>query len=94
MFTRINPSNPNGTIQILFCCPYTLPLELEVIVDYGFAFVTYGNEIESKGVQFHGRDAPDIINRAGLSAVARHSSKISAIVPQEHQFRMRSDERD
>ena len=26
-------------------------------------FVTYENEIESKGVQFHGRDAPDMINR-------------------------------
>ena len=90
----MNPSIPNVKIQILFCCPYTLPIELEVIIDYGFAFVTYGNEIESKGVQFPRRDAPDIINRGGLSAVARHSSKISAIVPQEHQFRMRSDERD
>ena len=36
---------------------------LEVIVDYGSAFVTYGNEMESKGVQFPGRDAPDKINR-------------------------------
>ena len=31
----------------------------EVIIDYGSTFVTYGNEIESKGVQFPGRDAPD-----------------------------------
>ena len=38
---------------------------LEVIVDYGSAFVTYGNEIESNGVQFPGRDAPDKINRGG-----------------------------
>ena len=48
-----------------FCCPYTPPIELEVIIDYGSAFVTYGNEIESKGVQFPGRDAPDKINRGG-----------------------------
>ena len=32
------------------------------MIDYGSAFVTYGNEIESKGVQFPGRDAPDKIN--------------------------------
>ena len=43
--------------------------------------MTYGNEIESKGGQFLGRDALD-------------SSKISAFVPQEHQIRMCSDERD
>ena len=35
---------------------------LEVIIDYGSALVTYGNEIESKGVQFPGRDEPDKIN--------------------------------
>ena len=38
---------------------------LEVIIDYESAFVTYGNEIESKGVQFPSRDAPDKINRGG-----------------------------
>ena len=27
-------------------------LILEVIIDYGSAFITYGNEIKSKGVQF------------------------------------------
>ena len=54
----------------------------------------YGNEIESKGVQFHGRGAPDKINRGGWYAVARDSSKMSALVPQEHQIRMRSDERE
>ena len=32
---------------------------LEVVIDYGSEFVTYGNEIESKGVQFPGRYAPD-----------------------------------
>ena len=57
--------------------------------------MTYGNEIESKGAQFPGRDALDKINRAAIkSAVARDSSKISAFVPQEHQIRMCSDERD
>ena len=54
----------------------------------------YVNEIESKGVQFPGRGAPDKINRGGQFAVARDSSKISALVPQEHQIRMRSDERN
>ena len=34
---------------------------LKVIIDYGFAFVNYGNEIESKGVQFPGRGAPNKI---------------------------------
>ena len=38
---------------------------LEVIIDYGSAFVTYENEIESKGVQFPGRDAPDKISGGG-----------------------------
>ena len=61
MFKRINHSNPNVKIQIHFCCPYTLPIELEVIIDYGSAFVTYGNKIESKRVQF----ALDKINRGG-----------------------------
>ena len=37
-------------------------IKLEVIIDYGSAFVTNGNEIESKGVQFPGRDAPDKIS--------------------------------
>ena len=30
--------------------------KLEVVSDYGSAFVTYGNKILSKGVQFPGRD--------------------------------------
>ena len=38
---------------------------LEVIIDYGSVFVTYGNEIESKGVQFPGGDAPDKISGGG-----------------------------
>ena len=50
--------------------------------------------LESKEVQFPGRGAPKKINRDGLFAVARDSSKISALVPQEHQIRMRSNERD
>ena len=36
---------------------------LEVIIDYGYAFVTYRNKIEWKGVHFPGRDAPDKISR-------------------------------
>ena len=64
---------------------------LEVIVDYRFPFVTYGNEMESKESSFLWRDAPDKINRGGQSAVACDSSKISAFMPQEHQIRIRSD---
>ena len=49
-----------------FChCFLWLVLKLEVIIDYGSAFVTCGNEIESKGVQFPGRDAPDKISWGG-----------------------------
>ena len=40
-----------------------LPFMVEVIIDYGSKFVTYGNKIDSKGVQFPGREAPDKINR-------------------------------
>ena len=39
--------------------------KLEVIINYGSAFVIYGNEIESKEVQFPGRGVPDRINRGG-----------------------------
>jgi len=76
------------------CWNLICSLWLELFIDYGSAFVTNGKEIESKGVQFSGRDAPDKINRGGKSAVARDSSKISALMPQEHQIRMRSDERE
>ena len=41
-----------------------------------------------------GRDAPDEIFGGGSSVVASDSSKISVFVPQEHQIRRRSDERD
>ena len=56
--------------------------KLEVIIHYGSAFVIYGNEIESKGIQFPGRGASDKINTGGQFAVAPHSSKISAFVLQ------------
>ena len=69
----------NVSTQQLLC------LILEVIIDYGSAFVTYGNEIESKGVQFPGRDAPDKIGGGSLLAVAPDTSKICGFVPQEHQ---------
>ena len=54
--------------------------KLEVILDNGSAFVTYGknyeNEIVSKGVQFPGRGAPDIINRGRDNLQSpRHGSK-------------------
>ena len=65
--------------------------KLEVIIDYEYAFVIYGNEMESKGIQFPGRGASDKINRGGLFAGARDSS---AFVLQEHQIRMPSDKRD
>ena len=60
-------------------------LILEVIIDYGSAFVTFGNEIESKGVQFPGQDGADKISGDGYSAVASDTSKICGFVPQEHQ---------
>ena len=60
-------------------------LILEVIIDYGSAFVTYGNEIESKGVQFPGRSGPDKISGGGYSAVAPDTSKICGFVLQEPQ---------
>ena len=60
-------------------------LILEVIIDYGSAFVTYGNEIESKGVQFPGRDAPAKISGTSLFAVAPDTSKICGFVPQDQQ---------
>ena len=56
-----------------------------IIIDYGSGFVTYGNEIESKRVQFLGRDGPDKISGGGYSAVAPDASKICGFVPQEHQ---------
>ena len=34
-------------------------------IDYGSALVTYRNEIESKGVQFPGRDAPEKVSGGG-----------------------------
>ena len=40
-------------------------LLLEIVTYYGSAFVTYRNEIESKGVQFPGQDVPDKISRGG-----------------------------
>ena len=79
----------------LFPCSWSFKYNiLEVMILYPSAFVTYGNKIESKGVQFHGRDALDRINRGSWFAVVRDSSTISAFVVQEHHIRMRSDERN
>ena len=49
-----------------------LSLLLELIIDYESVFITYRNEIKSKGVQFPGWDATDTL-------------KICGFVPQEHQ---------
>ena len=56
-----------------------------MIIDYGSAFVSNRKEIESKGVQFPGQDAPDKISGGGLSAVVHNISKICGFEPQEHQ---------
>ena len=71
-------------------------MKLEVIIAYGSAFVTYGKMTETKSSrkESSGRDAPDEINRGGYFAVSPDSSKIPALVPQEHQIRMRFDERN
>ena len=54
---------------------------LDVIIDYGSAFVAYGNEIESKEVQFPGRGGPDKISRGGYSAVAPDTSLCTTGTP-------------
>ena len=51
-------------------------------------------ETKFQFVKFPGRGAPDKINRGGWFAVAHDSSKISALGPQEHQIRTRSDKRE
>ena len=47
---------------------------------------TRGNQIEPKGVQFPGRDAPDKINRG--------SNSQSPVIARKCLIRMRSDERE
>ena len=56
-----------------------------VIIDHGPTFVTFRKEIELKGVQFPGWDAPDKISGGGQSTVAPDTSKICGFVPQDHQ---------
>ena len=80
-------------------------LKLVIIIDYGFAFVLfYEHDIctntrlketkaspkEIKGVQF---PAAEMIGAANRQSPVP-SSKISSFASQEHQIRMRSDERD
>ena len=55
-----NPTALYHDYNTLLLCKW-----LEVIIDYGSTSVTYGNEIESKGVQFPGQDAPDKISGGG-----------------------------
>ena len=52
------------------------------------------SSLESKGVQFPGRDAPDKISRGGLSAFALGTSKICGFASQNTKTRIRSDERE
>ena len=47
------------------CWNLICSLWLELFIDYGSALVTNWKEIESKGVQFSGRDAPDKIDSGG-----------------------------
>ena len=61
-----------GTFQTSLHVKSVTPIKsyrLEVIIDYGCALQSltenYGNEIESKGVQFPSRGAPDKINKGG-----------------------------
>ena len=58
-------------------------------------FVNWGNEIESKGFQLPAAEM-SLIKLIGAAnrQVARDSSKFSALEPQVHQVRRRSDERE
>lgn len=69
-------------------------MKLEVIIVYGSAFATYGKMTETKSSrkESNGWGAPDEINRGGYFAVAPDSSKIPALVPQEHRIRTRFGE--
>ena len=55
---------PNLNVNTWMFFPW-LVIILEVIIDYGSAFVTYGRANESKWIQFSGRDAPDKISGGG-----------------------------
>ena len=65
----------------IFGCFSTVSSVPEVIIDYGSAFVTYGNEIESKEVQFPDRGGPDKICGGGYSAVAHDTSLCTTGAP-------------
>ena len=71
---------------------------LEVIIDYGSAFDTYGKVTKTKSSRKESSFPAEeplikLIGAANFQSpvIAR---KISASVPQEHQIRMRSDELD
>ena len=51
-------------------------IKLEVIVDYGSACTTYGNLIESKGVQVPSQDTPEKIS----GVVAHYTLKMCGFV--------------
>ena len=71
-------------------------MKIEVIIAYGSAFVTYGKITETKSSrkESSGRGAPDKINRGSYFAVFHDSSKVPALMSQEHQIRMRFNERN
>ena len=69
-----------------------LVIILEVIIDYGSTFVTYGRANESKGVQFPGRDAPDKISGGANRQSPPIPRKFVALYHRNTKIRMRSDE--
>ena len=60
-------------------------------MNYGSAFVTFGNEIEWKGVQFPGRDTPDESANRQSPPIPRKSL---ALHQENTKIRIRSNERD
>ena len=70
--------------------------ELEVIIDYGFAFVTHGNEIELKKSSFPAEipltKSVGAANRK--SQVASNTRTFLALYHRNTKIRMRSNERD
>ena len=68
-------------------------IELEVIIDNGSAFLTYKKIKETKSSRKE-YSFPAEVPLIKLIRVARDSSKMSALMPQEHQIKVRSDKRE
>ena len=71
----------------------TLKMLIYVIIDYGSGFVTYGKITETKSSRKEPSFAAEV-PLIKLIGAAYLQSPVIALVPQEHQIRMRSDERD